>query len=242
MKKPAQIAFVFTCEHASNSVPNNLKSLFIGKKKILATHRGWDIGALPIAQALARKTQSPLVPGKHTRLVIDLNRSTKNETLFSEMTWTLSEKDRLKLISLYHAPHWTKVHQMIETKIKQGFCVIHFGIHSFTPVLNNVVRDCEIGLLFDPKREFEAEFCQKWQKMLKKESAFRVRKNYPYKGTGDGMTVHLRKDFRADEYIGIEVEINQYCLLKNKLNTQMSELLQETLPKIVQKTFGGIDS
>jgi hypothetical protein len=36
----------------------------------------------------------------------------------------------------------------------------------------------------------------------------KVRFNYPYKGTSDGLTTTLRKKF-GPQYVGIEIEINQ---------------------------------
>ena len=39
----------------------------------------------------------------------------------------------------------------------------------------------------------------------------KVRFNYPYKGTSDGLTTTLRKKF-GPRYVGIEIEINQKLL------------------------------
>jgi hypothetical protein len=33
--------------------------------------------------------------------------------------------------------------------------------------------------------------------------------NYPYQGTSDGFTTHLRKKFPDSQYVGIELEVNQ---------------------------------
>ncbi len=38
--------------------------------------------------------------------------------------------------------------------------------------------------------------------------------NYPYRGASDGLTTHLRKRFHVNEYLGIELEINQELLSK----------------------------
>jgi hypothetical protein len=37
----------------------------------------------------------------------------------------------------------------------------------------------------------------------------RVRRNYPYLGTADGLVSFLRKEFSSELYIGIEIELNQ---------------------------------
>ena len=36
---------VLSCEHFTNTIPEEYKSLFLNADKILETHRGWDIGA-----------------------------------------------------------------------------------------------------------------------------------------------------------------------------------------------------
>jgi hypothetical protein len=40
-----------------------------------------------------------------------------------------------------------------------------------------------------------------------------VRRNYPYLGVGDGLRTALRGVFSEEEYIGIELEVNQALLV-----------------------------
>ena len=46
----------------------------------------------------------------------------------------------------------------------------------------------------------------RWRKLAPE---FRVRRNYPYAGKGDGLTSHLRRQFPPRAYVGIELEVNQ---------------------------------
>ncbi len=88
--------------------------------------------------------------------------------------------------------------------------VIHIAVHSFTPVLNGKTRNAEIGLLYDPRRIPEKKFCSMWKDILHKYlPEFRTRKNYPYKGTSDCLPMKLKKSLEPENYIGIELEINQ---------------------------------
>ena len=41
----------------------------------------------------------------------------------------------------------------------------------------------------------------------------KIRRNYTYAGKSDGLTAYLRRHFRAEVYIGIELEINQKHVL-----------------------------
>jgi predicted N-formylglutamate amidohydrolase len=113
--------------------------------------------------------------------------------------------------------------------------VIHLSIHSFTPELSGVVRDADIGLLYDPARRYEKKLCREWRKKIItiNPAIGRVRMNYPYRGTSDGFTTYLRKKMKGS-YLGIEVEINQRLFLelspleiKNKLFPE--EFLQQIL-------------
>jgi predicted N-formylglutamate amidohydrolase len=73
-----------------------------------------------------------------------------------------------------------------------------------------MVRNADIGLLYDPARRGEAELCRRWQARLRASAPeLKVRRNYPYAGKSDGFTTYLRRRFPAKVYVGIELEINQ---------------------------------
>ena len=84
----------------------------------------------------------------------------------------------------------------------------HLSVHSFTPVLEGTVRKLNIGLLYDPSRSREKAWCVEVKRNLK-EHGFRVRLNYPYRGTADGLITSFRKQFPKKRYMGVELEINQ---------------------------------
>ncbi len=58
---------VFACEHASKRVPLRYQKLFRGRAALLDTHRGWDPGALELAQRLQRALHVPLLAGRVSR-------------------------------------------------------------------------------------------------------------------------------------------------------------------------------
>jgi predicted N-formylglutamate amidohydrolase len=93
--------------------------------------------------------------------------------------------------------------------------VVHVSSHSFTPVLDGVVRNADVGLLYDPGRPGEAALCRAWQAQLAdREPGLHVRRNYPYAGKSDGFAAFLRRRFSERDYIGIELEINQRIVQK----------------------------
>ncbi|MGH8118983.1 MAG: N-formylglutamate amidohydrolase [Gammaproteobacteria bacterium] len=85
-----------------------------------------------------------------------------------------------------------------------------FSVHSFTPKLGKELRRADIGLLYDPRRRGERILCRKLQAILSQAAkGLIVRRNYPYRGTDDGLTTYLRKRYSEGQYLGIEIEINQ---------------------------------
>jgi predicted N-formylglutamate amidohydrolase len=210
MAKSRATLLLLTCEHGGNQVPSQYRRLFTAHHELLESHRGWDPGTKQLALRWHEQVESELVIATVTRLLVDLNRSPNHPQAFSEITRDLQEAEKLQLLARYHAPHRTQVTEQVRIAINRGRRVLHIGIHSFTPILNGQVRNAEIGLLYDPRRKWELEICRRWRDALRSMSVQpRVRMNYPYRGTSDGLTTSLRKSFDANMYAGIELEINQ---------------------------------
>jgi hypothetical protein len=56
----------------------------------------------------------------------------------------------------------------------------------------------------------ERELCLAWQRTLHEaRRELIVRRNYPYRGIGDGLTTYLRRLHPQNRYAGIEIEVNQ---------------------------------
>lgn len=202
--------FLITCEHGGNRVPPRYRQFFLGHEALLATHRGYDPGSLAMARDLARMLDAPLYFSTTSRLLIDLNRSLGHPKLYSKATRVTPAALRWEILECYYLPYRQQTTEAIAELIALGYRVIHISSHSFTPVLDDVVRNADIGLLYDPSRQGEAALCRHWQKALKTIApCLRVRRNYPYTGKSDGFTAHLRRRFPADVYLGIELEINQ---------------------------------
>lgn len=226
MKKPF---IIFTCEHASNVIPSKYKHLFLKKEKLLLTHRGFDHGTKELGIALGKSFKAPVVYGKFSRLLVDLNRSHGHKTAFSEMTKVLSKTHKREILEVYHYPHWEEIKSLIDKKIKNGHTVIHIGIHSFTPVLYNEVRNAEIGILYNSRRKKEAAFAKVWQQAFRDQSELRIRRNYPYDGKMDGLSTGMRKVFSEKNYLGFEIEVNHSILDSNSEILVMKKLLINTL-------------
>ena len=201
---------ILTCEHGGNRVPKAYARLFAGRQRLLASHRGWDPGALELAQRLARLFQAPLVASQVTRLLVDLNRTRRRPTLFSAVSRGLDTHVRTEILAQHYYPHWWNVENLVVASVSHGHALLHLASHSFTPILRGVRRNADLGLLYDPRRRAETRFCDTWEEELFEVAPWlRVRRNYPYFGSAAGLTTSLRRRFPAPLYLGIELEMNQ---------------------------------
>lgn len=201
---------LLTCEHASRRIPPAYAALFRGADEVLASHRGWDPGALDLTRRLARTFAAEPLTARWSRLLVELNRSLGHPRLFSEFTRDLPVAERQRLLARYYHPHRQAVEQAVAARIATGRRVIHVGVHSFTPRLDGFERHADVGLLYDPACAWERRLCVAWQKRLSRlRPRLRVRRNYPYLGKADGLTTALRRQFGPTRYAGIELEVNQ---------------------------------
>lgn len=220
--------WLFTCEHGGRAVPARFAPLFRDAGKVLQSHRGWDPGALEVFERLAPALGDAAFPAATTRLLVDLNRSLHHPRVFSEFTRGLPRASREEIVAQWWRPWRENVAGTIADWREAGAPVRHFSVHSFTPVLDDQVRNADIGLLHDPSRALELDFCRRWQALLAARG-WRVRRNYPYRGTADGHTTALRRRFPRG-YAGIELELNQ-ALFQGLLQAVCGDL-RETLGQL----------
>jgi len=235
MKDTLKIIPIFTCEHATNYIPISYQRRLKINNKVLDSHKGWDPGAKKLCQIFANKFYAPAFYGKTSRLLIDLNRSSKYKKCFSDYSKHLDKFEKELLLKKYYNPFRNDVNTIINALIANNpnAIICHISVHSFTPVLSKLKRNNDIGILYDPKRLSEKVFANLFKNALAKNSEDKllVRMNYPYKGVADGHTTHLRKLFPSNKYIGIELEINQ------KLINTHSYKLDRILLNIITKSF-----
>lgn len=220
-RKPAVI---ITCEHGGNKVPKSLRVLFENAKSVLQSHRGWDIGILPISREITKILKADLHFSEISRLVVDLNRSLSHPSVFSQWTQSLTEGRQRDLIEQYYIPYRDPIETKIRRLVRKKTPVYHLSMHSFTARLNGQQRKCEIGILYDPSHETEALFAHRLKRILKVVLPdLRVRLNYPYRGTSNSFTTDMRKAVSGSYYRGIEIEINQSFLsaLENRNSTKI---------------------
>lgn len=241
LRMSSGLKVLITCEHGGCRLPRGYQRLFSAHRKLLATHRGYDIGALPLAQRLARRLKAPLIYSQVTRLLVDLNRSIGHRALFSNITRNLPGRDRSAILARYYEPYRVRVEEAIRAATGRHQTVFHLSVHTFTPMLEGMVRRADVGLLYDPGRSGEVALCRRWRKGLQQaDGELRIRANYPYRGTADGLTTYLRTRFSAARYLGIELEVNQrFPLHGQRPWIRLQRLLGDSLARVLSVSGNG---
>ncbi|WP_339916683.1 N-formylglutamate amidohydrolase [Yeosuana marina] len=223
---------VLTCEHGGNHIPEMFKLYFKNNLDILETHKGYDLGSFDVFNTLKPLSTYSMF-SKTSRLLIELNRSLHHKSLFSEYSKSLSKTEKENLVDTYYLPYRNEVETIIKNLIESKENVLHISIHSFTPILNTTERYCDIGLLYDSSNSKERLFCKQLKtgiNILKPN--LNVRYNYPYLGKADGFTTYLRKQF-PENYLGIELEINQKFSKNNIVNLTIKETLFQVIGQLI---------
>lgn len=225
---------LLTCEHGGNNIPDSYKFAFQNASEILETHRGYDHGALDVFMNL-KELSNYSIYSKTSRLLIELNRSLHHKQLFSEFSKSLSKEQKKDLIATHYIPYRNAVEFEISRHLRNNEPILHLSIHSFTPHLNGVERQCDIGLLYDSKRYLEKRFSAALKAEIKNENPdLNIRYNYPYLGKSDGFTSYLRQKF-THNYLGIEIEINQKFSKLNVMDNNLKAALRLAIQMCLKK-------
>jgi predicted N-formylglutamate amidohydrolase len=236
--KRLMLKVIISCEHGGNEIPPDFAVLFAEANELLNSHHGYDIGALQLAYLLAEKFGDFFYSATISRLLVDLNRSAHHGKVFSSLSKKLTKNARQNLLETHYLPYRSTVEDTITQCLNLNQKVIHISVHSFTPVLGTQIRNNDIGFLYDPKSQQEKNFCTLWKNYMDKEKEpirdLKVRLNYPYKGSSDGFSTHLRQRFGGDHYLGIELEVNQRLLTTE---TERGAVVIEKLIQGLQNTL-----
>lgn len=225
---------IITCEHGGNKIPAKYAPFFKGKKAVLNSHRGYDIGSIFLFELLSKKADYSNYSDV-SRLLVELNRSLHHKKLFSEYTEALALEEKQSILSAYYFPYRNEVEKKINSWIKNKHRVLHISVHSFIPELDGVKRNNDIGFLFDSGRKFERDICKKWKStLLSLAPDLIIRFNYPYLGKADGFTTYLRKKFNEKQYLGIELEVNQKYFIKSRI-INISEIVFQSFNNLFDK-------
>jgi predicted N-formylglutamate amidohydrolase len=204
------IGLVLSCEHASWTLPPGID---LGVPlDVLQSQASWDHGAYEIATRLGDATGIHLHAGAFSRMWVDLNRAPDHPSVIPEVSYgasvpgnvNLTPGDRAARLAGFHTPYWDAVRGGVAARLHDSERVLHFSSHTFCPSLDPAKRTFEVGVLYDPAHDFEAQLAERLLFALKRAS-IDVRANEPYAGVGFAICTSFRQQFGAP-YAGIQLE------------------------------------
>jgi len=171
---------LLVCEHASNHVPAGLANLGLDAG-VLTAHMAWDPGALPVARALAKALNAPLVHAAVSRLVIDLNRDpaavdsivTAGEHGPIPGNAAIIETERRRRVRDIYEPFHRHTTQTLDARPDIKAVI---SVHSFTPVLRGKARPWHLGFIHDT----DDRMAQRVATSLSKDRQLVIGLNEPY--------------------------------------------------------------
>ena len=178
-----------TCEHASRFIPPEYAGLGLSDAD-LERHIAWDIGALPVAQQLAQRFDSPLVHAGYSRLLLDLNRpidahdsvAARSEDTVIPGNVNISGGERARRQQRIYAPFHAQIDKIIAARLAARKPTAVISIHTFTPRYRDEHRPWHIGVIAQHDRRLGDALLAE----LSGVPSLCVGDNLPY-GTQDGV-------------------------------------------------------
>jgi predicted N-formylglutamate amidohydrolase len=203
---PRSGPFVFTCEHATNRLPE--WEVAAGDRAFLEDHWGWDVGAADLTRALARETRSAAVLSRFSRLVCDPNRRPDEPSFVVPvvdghvlaLNRAVDDAERARRRARYFDPYHDAIDRVLAERRSGGpghLC----SIHSFTPTWEGRPREMEVGVLYDAHEDRARALAASLEA-----EGFVVAHNEPYSGYA-GLIYAASRHGRAHGVPYVEVEV-----------------------------------
>jgi predicted N-formylglutamate amidohydrolase len=197
------------CDHASRAVPRALGDLGVPRAE-WDRHIAFDIGAEPVARALADRFDAPLVVSGYSRLVVDCNRRPDDPTCMPEISdgtrvpgnEGLPAVERARRLRDIHAPYHAAVAASIAGYRAAGRVPVVVAMHSCTPVFKGFERPWHVGVLWksDPRLPVPL------MKALAQAPGVTVGDNQPYDARdGHGYTMRTHCELAGIPHALIEI-------------------------------------
>ena len=196
------------CDHASRRFPKVVGDLGLDPVA-QRCHLAWDIGAGALTERLASELGATAVMAEYSRLVVDCNRHLMDPSAFLEFGDGVvvhgnrglpqSQKD-LRAKEIYWPYHYA-----IDIELRRlssvDFPPAVFAIHSFTPVLDGISRECQIGVLWDADRPTAEIVIDGFRA-----AGYLVGDNEPYSGKAPmDFTIDQHAESAGGPHVGIEI-------------------------------------
>ncbi|WP_424948373.1 N-formylglutamate amidohydrolase [Candidatus Spongiihabitans sp.] len=231
-------ALLIACDHADNLIPDEMAGLGL-HPDYLRQHIAYDIGAKQVAMRLAEFFDAPLLLANYSRLVVDLNRHLHDPSLIAEYSdgveipgnLNLTDEMRARRINHYFHPYHNQYQDMVNNLIAKHNRPIILAVHSFTPIMNGLVRPWEMGVLWNQDEVLARQLIGS----LSKVTGFNIGDNQPYHATdphGYAQAIHSHER-------GVELallEIRQDLIADSDGQIKITDLVCQAVAPILNST------
>ena len=225
--------FLITCDHAGRRLPRALGTLGLPETE-LSRHIAWDLGAAPVARALARELGAFAILQTYSRLVIDCNRPVdvpSSIPLISERTVIpgnhgLTPAQAAERARAVFHPYHERIVTEFERRAAARQPSVLIAIHSFTPSFMDVSRPWHTGMLYNR----DVRLARALIELLRREPELVVGDNEPY-SVSDlsdyGVVVYGERRGIAH----VEIEIRQDLLSDEAGQQEWAQRFARLLPE-----------
>ena len=208
---------VLVADHARRDLPEEYGDLGLPASEF-DRHIAYDIGVEWVTRELAALLGAPAVIANFSRLLIDPNRGEDDPTLIRQLydgtvvpgNYPMHPDERERRLDRFYRPYHDAVGALVaSTAAASGAAPFIFSVHSFTPVMQGIVRPWHVGVLWDSDPRAPLPLIEQ----LSRDALLVVGDNEPYDGAlrGDTMYKHaivngfahalieIRQDLIAEE-------------------------------------------
>lgn len=121
-------AYLFSCSYATCTVPEAQKEIFKGSSEIVTSPKGWDPGALNLAQGFAMHYRTPLVHSEVTRLIIDVEQT--GDAQWSKYSNKIPESSRARMSERIAGSFQNLLMSRIADDLQRHETCVHLMIHT----------------------------------------------------------------------------------------------------------------
>ena len=200
---------LLVCDHASREFPAAMHQLGLADW-VLDQHVACDIGAELVTRHLADQLNAPAVLAGYSRLIVDLNRQLHHDSAFIKVSdgiaipgnLDIGDDERQQRIDSFFNPYHDEITRQLEKFKARDIVPAFLSIHTCTPVFNNVVRHCQIGVMWDSDPRIPLPLMER----LREVPDLEVGDNEPYSGRHpNDYTIDYHAERTGLPNVGIEV-------------------------------------
>jgi len=225
-------------DHAGNRIPRSLKGLGLSDED-RCRHIAWDIGIADLGARLADGLGASFIHQVYSRLVIDCNRHPGTADSILEVSdgtplpanSGLGGLEVRARVDEIHAPYHAAIAAEIRRRQAIGLPTILVALHSFTPVMNGIVRPWHVGVLHYGG---DNRFALGMLDALTDHRELVVGNNQPYAMDGTDFTVPFHANPALLPYA--ELEIRQDLLADEASISHWAALVERALSIALRRT------